>query len=68
MNQSSKILNQELNICPKKNMLFLSQQINLNTNSNGKVPCYDEFMIFISCVKSNTNSVTYNNNCYTKYR
>lgn len=65
MNQTSKILSQELNVYPKKDMLSFFQPMNLSTSSNGKIPCYDEFMTMISCLKNHHTAVT--EKCSIKY-
>ena len=66
MSQSPKILSQELNIYPKKDMSFFFQPISLSTNSNGRIPCYDELMTMISCLKSHPTAVT--EKCSMKYK
>lgn len=66
MNQTPKILSQELNLYPKREMSFFFQPINISTSSNGRVPCYDEFMTMISCLKSHSTAVT--EKCSIKYK
>ena len=66
MSQSPKILTQELNIYPKKDMSLLFQPISLSAQSNSQIPCYNEFMAMISCLKSYPTAVT--EKCSVKYK
>ena len=66
MSQSPKVLSQELNLYPKKDMLSFFQPMNLSSSSNGRIPCYEELMTMISCLKSHPIEVK--EKCSIKYK